>query len=41
MHPKLQYSFGNIPCIVYYPSVGMLDAFDDTHLKMLKERKIL
>jgi hypothetical protein len=30
-------TFVYIPCIVYYPSVGMLDTFDGTHLRMLKE----
>lgn len=29
--------FGNIPCNVYYPSAGMIQAFDITHLKMLKD----
>jgi hypothetical protein len=35
--PSSSTVFGNIPCTVYYPSVGMLDAFDDTPLRMLKE----
>jgi hypothetical protein len=29
--------FGNIQCMVYYPIVGFLESFDNTHLKMLKE----
>ncbi len=29
--------FGNIPCNVYYPSAGMIEAFDITHLKMLQD----